>query len=505
MSGLTRAVESAPDLAEPDPLAHAAGPRTWERPVAGNTTWPTTRLASWCLSMLLLIAVSAPALAGRVQPSYWFGLVPVAAAIALATRALFRSLCAALPTRRRASGALAALLSALATACVVTGASAFAGFALSPARFGLTVGTSFATLAAAAGLRAAEMRAQSGLRRVYFVGSAACERDLIRELQRCPDRQLVGSWLAGDRAAVPNLAALTADVVRSRATVVTVEGDAMRREGTEEALNTLAAASLSVVRFASFYEAEFKKIPLAELAAVPPLADASHGPLRGLGGITYRGVEILLAGLLLALTLPGLCVAALAIRLTSKGPALYRQRRVGKGGVPFTLLKLRTMTTALHAEAGWAHVHAHRVTSVGRHLRRFRLDELPQLWNVLRGELALIGPRPEQVPIVERLCEQVPSYGVRHCVRPGLTGWAQVNLGYAGSVEGTVAKLQRDLFYVKRRSLRLDALIIWLTLKTVISGNGSAHEPRDRWPAVHDAAEQEAEAPREMHDEEDRR
>jgi lipopolysaccharide/colanic/teichoic acid biosynthesis glycosyltransferase len=113
-----------------------------------------------------------------------------------------------------------------------------------------------------------------------------------------------------------------------------------------------------------------------------------------------------------------------------------------------------------------------RITRVGRFLRRFRIDELPQLANVIRGDLALIGPRPEQVPIAQRLERELPHWSARHCIRPGLTGWAQVNLGYAGSLEGTVAKLQRDLFYVKHSSLRLDALILWLTFKTLIAGRG---------------------------------
>jgi lipopolysaccharide/colanic/teichoic acid biosynthesis glycosyltransferase len=112
----------------------------------------------------------------------------------------------------------------------------------------------------------------------------------------------------------------------------------------------------------------------------------------------------------------------------------------------------------------------HRITPVGRILRRFRLDELPQLWNVIRGDLALVGPRPEQTAIVEQLEREIPFYAARHCVRPGLTGWAQVNLGYAGSFEGTVAKLQRDLYYIKHSSLRLDGLILWLTLKAVLVG-----------------------------------
>jgi lipopolysaccharide/colanic/teichoic acid biosynthesis glycosyltransferase len=122
--------------------------------------------------------------------------------------------------------------------------------------------------------------------------------------------------------------------------------------------------------------------------------------------------------------------------------------------------------------ASWAPSQAHRVTPVGRLLRRFRIDELPQLWNVLRADLALIGPRPEQVTIAERLEREVPFYSARHCIRPGLTGWAQVNIGYAGSVEGTVAKLQRDLYYIKHGNPRLDGLILWMTLRTILSGRG---------------------------------
>ena len=125
--------------------------------------------------------------------------------------------------------------------------------------------------------------------------------------------------------------------------------------------------------------------------------------------------------------------------------------------------------TVADDSGAWATDHDHRITPLGRVLRRYRLDELPQLWNVLRGELALVGPRPEQVPIVERLEQQIPFYAARHTVRPGLTGWAQVNLGYSGSLEGTRAKLQRDLYYVKHRSLRLDLLILWLTLKAVFT------------------------------------
>jgi lipopolysaccharide/colanic/teichoic acid biosynthesis glycosyltransferase len=225
--------------------------------------------------------------------------------------------------------------------------------------------------------------------------------------------------------------------------------------------------------FAAFYEAEFKKVPLTALPAGERLLEVVHRHHRVIYRIPRRIVEVWTSGALLLVASPVLLLAALAIRLTSRGPALYRQRRVGRAGKPFTLVKLRTMTIGPQQEACWAQSDAHRVTRIGSHLRRFRIDELPQLWNVLRGDLALIGPRPEQVPIVDRLRQELPHYSLRHCIRPGITGWAQVNLGYAGSVEGALAKLERDLFYVKRRSLRLDALIVWLTLKTVLAGRGA--------------------------------
>jgi lipopolysaccharide/colanic/teichoic acid biosynthesis glycosyltransferase len=145
---------------------------------------------------------------------------------------------------------------------------------------------------------------------------------------------------------------------------------------------------------------------------------------------------------------------------------------VGRGDDAFTLLKLRTMRESPDAQAAWATSQSDRILPAGRMLRRFRIDELPQLWSVVRGDLALIGPRPEQIPIVAELEHQLPFYGARHAIRPGLTGWAQVNLGYGGSTEGALAKLQHDLYYVKHGSLRLDLLIMWLTFKTVLAGRG---------------------------------
>ncbi|MBM3694701.1 MAG: sugar transferase [Actinobacteria bacterium] len=172
----------------------------------------------------------------------------------------------------------------------------------------------------------------------------------------------------------------------------------------------------------------------------------------------------------LALLLGGLF--ALAIRLDSSGPVIFRQFRIGLEGRPFTLYKFRTMRPG-DTEPRFARRDDDRLTRVGRLLRRIRLDELPQLWNVLKGDLALVGPRPEQGPFVDRFSETIPFYTHRHLVRPGLTGWAQVNFGYADSEADTVEKLSYDLYYVKHLSPWLDLEILGRSVWTVLSGFGA--------------------------------
>jgi sugar transferase (PEP-CTERM system associated) len=189
-----------------------------------------------------------------------------------------------------------------------------------------------------------------------------------------------------------------------------------------------------------------------------------------------RLVDVAVASLALIATLPIMLAVALAVRLTSAGPVLYHQRRVGLRGVPFTVHKFRTMRQDAEAESGpvWALKHGDpRTTAIGRWLRRARLDELPQLVNVLRGEMSLVGPRPERLEFVHELTMQIPYYGQRHVVRPGLSGWAQVRYTYGASTEDAVQKLQYDLYYIKNQSLSLDLYIMLETIKTVALGKGA--------------------------------
>ena len=190
---------------------------------------------------------------------------------------------------------------------------------------------------------------------------------------------------------------------------------------------------------------------------------------------TKRLIDLVVGGLGILLSLPLAAVAVIAIRLTSPGPVLYRQRRVGQHGRVFMLYKFRSMRADAEATTGavWAKRNDSRITGVGRFLRRTRIDELPQLWNVLRGDMSLVGPRPERPEFVSDLTKEIAYYGQRHMVKPGVTGWAQVSYNYADSVESTLEKLQYDLFYIKNLSLLLDFFILVKTVKTVLMWKGS--------------------------------
>ena len=450
---------------EPEPGSDAA--QVDESAFENSPRWPITKLAGLSLMALLLVCLVAPAMLTAGGGGRLLALLLPAVLATVAARVLFEAID---PGRRGLvrSHALPALLAAALATLLLTGAATIIGLRWSLATAIATGGLGACALAAAGAMRDVEIRVRLALRRVFFVGSADTRRDLEHELRRRSDASFVGAATLG---AGVDAARLVQAVRESNATVLVIDPDAMRDPKLVEAAAQLNLAGLHVRDLVGYYESEFKKVPLGELSPTWFLFDIAAIHRRPLMQAIRRVSETLIAGVLLLLSAPLLLIATIAIRATSAGPALYRQRRIGKGGVPFTLLKLRTMTVAAE-QAEWAPSQTHRVTGVGRLLRRFRFDELPQLWNVIRGELALIGPRPEQAGIVERLEQEIPFYSARHCIRPGLTGWAQVNLGYAGSVEGTVAKLQRDLYYIKHGGLRLDALILWMTLKTVVSGRG---------------------------------
>jgi sugar transferase (PEP-CTERM system associated) len=222
------------------------------------------------------------------------------------------------------------------------------------------------------------------------------------------------------------------------------------------------------------YEATFGRISTRELRPSQLVFSQELGPSQArvmLQSIYSMGIAMI-STVILA---PVMLLVFVLVRLTSRGPALYRQTRVGKGDAPFTLYKFRSMSADAEAASGavWAQKNDPRVTPIGKWLRRLRLDELPQLFNVLKGEMSIVGPRPERPEFVSELEKQIPYYRQRHCIKPGITGWAQVNHKYGDTLEDTIIKLEYDLYYVKNLAPALDAYIMFHTAKVMLLSRGA--------------------------------
>ena len=223
-----------------------------------------------------------------------------------------------------------------------------------------------------------------------------------------------------------------------------------------------------------YYEQVTGKLPIESLRLGTLLFSSGFHLSRFLR-IYKRLASIVVSIVGLVLCLPFLPFVALAIKLSSPGPLLYHQKRVGRDDIIFYCHKFRTMRADAEAATGavWASKDDPRVTPFGRTIRKLRIDEIPQLINVLKGEMSVVGPRPERPEMVQSLSEKIPYYRHRHCVRPGITGWAQVNYKYGDTLEDVIRKLEYDLYYIKNMSLSLDAYIIFLTVKAMLLSRGS--------------------------------
>ncbi len=231
---------------------------------------------------------------------------------------------------------------------------------------------------------------------------------------------------------------------------------------------------IRVTDLARYFERVHGRVPIESLKASWLIYGNGFRQNR-LRVLVKRTFDIVVALILLPTVLPLMVVIACLISLEGGAPIIYRQERVGCRGQSFTLLKFRSMAKDAEkdGQASWASVNDARVTAVGRFMRRTHVDELPQLINVLRGEMSFVGPRPERPTFVAMLTEQVPFYAVRHSVKPGLTGWAQVRYTYGANVEESIKKLEYDLYYVKNHTLMLDLLILIKTVRAVLLGEGA--------------------------------
>ncbi len=320
--------------------------------------------------------------------------------------------------------------------------------------------------------------------RILFLGRSELAREIDQRLRERPEFGMVGIGFlsdqdengmqaAGDRILGPltDLRRIAAEHQPDRVVVALSE----RRSKMPTAdLLELRLSGVLVEEAAALYEAAFQRVCIRQLRPSQLIFTAELGPrsytllLQSLYSVPIAAVGVLL-------TAPLMLLIAVAVKLSSPGPVLFRQRRVGLHGAPFVLYKFRSMRTDAEATTGavWASPDDPRVTRLGRWLRRFRLDELPQLFNVLKGEMSIVGPRPERPEFVETLVEKIPFYRQRLCVKPGITGWAQINHRYGDSLEDTITKLEYDLYYIKNLTPALDTYIMLQTLKVILLGRGA--------------------------------
>lgn len=321
-------------------------------------------------------------------------------------------------------------------------------------------------------------------RRMLIMGTGPTGITLARDILSRPEMQLIvvgfldekgeniGKSLVnpGIIGAVDDVESL---VARERVDHVVISLLERRGRMPARQLLHLKFAGVKVEDAHSFYERMTGRIILERLSPSWLILSDGFNKSKMLT-LSKRALDIVVSLVSLVLCLPLFLIVGLAIWLESGLPILYSQGRSGLHGRSFEMLKFRSMyNDAEHAGPQWAATGDHRITRVGKWIRKFRIDELPQVINVLRGEMSIIGPRPERPAFVSMLEEQIPFYGLRHSVRPGITGWAQVRYQYGASVEETKTKLEYDLFYIKHLSIILDLAVLFETAKVMLSGRGA--------------------------------
>lgn len=320
--------------------------------------------------------------------------------------------------------------------------------------------------------------------KILIVGSGTFAVEVAREMLERPD---AGYRIAGFVGSDPEL--LGKSLINPRVIGLTSELDeVVRREGidriivamgerrgqlpTNELLQLSLAGTVNIEEGASFYERVTGRVSL-NMIRPSWLIFSSRGRQARIAGITRNTVHRIVALVGALFSLPIAIVTAILIKLDSRGPILYKQERVGKNGGTFTVMKFRSMRTdAEKAGPVWATEDDDRTTRVGKIIRKLRIDEIPQFWNILRGEMDFVGPRPERPHFVSQLAEEIPYFEQRHLIAPGLTGWAQIKYPYGASIEDARQKLQYDLYYIKNQSLMLDAIILFETIKIILFGRG---------------------------------
>jgi sugar transferase (PEP-CTERM system associated) len=321
--------------------------------------------------------------------------------------------------------------------------------------------------------------------RILIVGSGNLAVEVARQVLNRPDAgyRIIGfvgtdSELLGKSLINPRVIGLTEDldkIVKRDGIdrIVVAMGERRGQLPTDRLLQLSLAGDVSIEEGATFYERVTGRVSL-DMMRPSWLIFTGRGRQAKLAAVTRNAVHRLVALIGLLLSVPLVMVTAILIKIDSRGPIFYKQERVGKNGKPFVLAKFRSMRVDAEMEGPvWASKRDERTTRVGRIIRKTRIDEIPQFWNILRGEMSFVGPRPERPHFVAQLAQEIPYYEQRHLIPPGLTGWAQIKYPYGASVEDARQKLQYDLFYIKNHSLFLDAIILFETIKIILFGRGA--------------------------------
>ena len=343
------------------------------------------------------------------------------------------------------------------------------------------IGTSLAVAAVilllVSGWETVVVRSLTPATRLLVVGPRDPCTELIRELNASHETRFRLVGVVDDAQDAQNRGALVLGTTAELRRIVTeVKPDLValapgcNRPETFTQLLESAASGFRVLELAQFYEHAFGRVPVRDLTRAWFMS-VLHLYQRPYARYTKRTSDIAGALILLTIAVPLFPILALLVRCT-RGPVLLRQTRVGEHGELFMMYKFRTMRVDAEAPgvAVWATRDDPRVTSIGKIMRRFRLDELPQIWNVLIGDMSIVGPRPERPEFIDQLLESVPFWARRHLVKPGITGWAQVKRGYTADTKGSLEKLSYDLWYIRHRSLTTDAVICARTLAAILRG-----------------------------------
>jgi lipopolysaccharide/colanic/teichoic acid biosynthesis glycosyltransferase len=437
-----------------------------------------TRLARWLSALVppaVVLALSKVHAAWVADPPYDFtGSFRFGWAIGYGCLLVVTSYAVGLPDLPRSvrSAAASAAASVTIAAAGVSAVQLVVGDALLP-RF-VVFGSALALVPASSLVSLVARRADDGAsrrERILFVGGRGEAQSLADDLDGPLERpgHLVATMTTDEARARPGAVPLLDAIESGRISLLVLD---VAAQGDESIVAQAADAHAAGVRFRTlslFYEEWLGKLPVSELERISLLFDV--GEIHRARYARAKRVADLVAGAVGVLALVVLAPVVLVGNLVgNRGPLVFRQQRVGRSGVPFTIFKFRTMTPGGNGD--WTRPDDPRITSFGRLLRRSHVDELPQAWNLLRGDLSLVGPRPEQPRYVTELTDKLPFYSVRHLVRPGITGWAQIKYGYASDERDALQKLQYEFFYLRRQGLSLDARIAVRTIRSLAGGDG---------------------------------